>query len=207
MKNSILLILLLCSILSCKKPNTGASGQVTDECSGTPIGNILVEVYTGDNSKSSTNRRSFIDSTRTDSNGKYEIGFRSSVFDNNYWVECKGFRSDYISKRENKKIDIKIPDKSQLSTLNIIIKNTNPFNAKDSIHIEVVRPNSSSPTYQIKFNYVGSAVDTNATINIDGCSPKIANIFWTVTKNNLTTTSYKSVTCINGATSTTQINY
>jgi hypothetical protein len=205
MKKLFLILIHIPLIYSCKKSNTRVSGSATYQCTGKPVGNMLVSVYTGE--RNGTNRRFFIDSTRTWSDGTYELAFRASISDKNFWVESSYFKSELIMKKENNVVDIKIPDMSLISNLDLKVKNVSPFDNNDSIFIDVVRPNSTSPSYHMKYNYKGATVDETAQLVVDGCTPKLVHLTWAVTKNHITTNFSNSVTCTNGATSSFQINY
>lgn len=206
MKHTIFIALFL-FFSACKKENTSVSGKVFDRCNNQALSNVLVEVYAGENGKSSTNRTSLIESTRTSNDGSYEISFRASYFDEVYWVSCGGTRFDFVNKKENNKMDLGILYGSQTSILDLQIKNISPFDSNDSIHLEVNFPNSLYPNYIMQFSYKGTAINKTESWKIGGCSPKLAVLKWAVTKNAITTFYNKTVNCGNGGNSYDSIYY
>lgn len=206
MKHTIFIALVL-FLISCKKENTSVSGKVLDSCTNQPLSNVLVEVYGGEDSKSSTNRTTLIESTTTSTDGSYEISFRASYFDEVYWVLCAGKRFDFVDKKKNNKIDLSITYASQKSILELQIKNITPFDNNDSIYIEANFPNSLYPNNIKKYSYTGSAINRTESFKIDGCDPKLAVLKWAVTKNNGTSYYSKTVNCGNGGTSFFAIYY
>ncbi|MBK9477467.1 MAG: hypothetical protein IPP56_03525 [Bacteroidetes bacterium] len=206
MRNIIFCALIL-FFNSCKKDNTSVSGKVFHSCTNQPLSNVLVEVYSGEDSKSSTNRTTLIESTTTSTDGSYEINFRASYFDEVYWLLCAGKRFDFIDKKKNNKLDLSITYASQKSILELQLKNIAPFDNNDSIYLEANFPNSLYPNSIKQYSYKGTAVNKTVSLTIDGCSPKLAVLKWAVTKNDSTSFYNNTVNCGNGGTSYYAIYY
>ena len=107
MKHAFILLIIFPFLFSCTKPNTRVFGKVTNKTTGVPIGNVLIELYTGQ--VNSVKNRALKNSIRTWSDGTYEFDYRSSVFDDNVWVECNGIQSDYIKKKGKNEVNFTIP--------------------------------------------------------------------------------------------------
>ncbi|MDF2438292.1 MAG: hypothetical protein K0Q95_2668 [Bacteroidota bacterium] len=204
MKKFILYIFLVLIGLSCQRPNTTIHGRIYDECSKAPLGNESVELWTGEKG---TNRSEKVETQTTWPDGSFYFHVHASFLDNNYWVQCVGTSSDYIKKRTDKQVFLLKSDQSAISYLDLKVRNITPFDSNDSIFIDAVRPNSSLPTYHLQFHFKGFSIDTLRRITVNGCPPKIVNLNWTVTKNNITTSFSNSTVCTNGAVSEFLINY
>jgi hypothetical protein len=199
---SCLLALLMLS--SCQRRNTTIRGKVVDECSKTPIGNATVELWTGE--KNSNKRIAKMETQQTWPDGSYYFHFHTGFLSDRYWVECNGAVSEYVGKREDKEFNLLVPDPAKISYLEIKTKNISPFDSSDSIFIDAICPNSNYP-YHLQYRYKGMSIDTMNRITVNGCPPKLVNINWSVTKNNVTTHFTDAATCTNGSTSQFLISY
>ncbi len=204
MKKYFVYFVLLSVLFSCKKSNTRLYGKVTNGCTGNPVGGVNVILWSGEKL---SGHYSFIDSVKTYSDGSFDFSFRAGVLDNNYWLECGNTRSDYVVKKTSKEVNLTLTDNAPTSYLNINIINTSPYNSNDSIYIDVVSPNSNNPTFHNQFFYTGMSVNAMKLIGVDGCSPRLVNLSWKVTKNNITTSFSNSISCPDGATVPFQLNY
>ena len=190
---------------SCSRDNTKIYGKAVDACSGAPVGGLKIELWMGD--LTNPNHQSLMDTVRTWSDGTYSFNRHSSFLDDNYFLIGNGFRSDYIPKKKETKVNLSVDTHLAYSYLTIGIQNTAPYDSNDSIYIDYVKPHSSSPTYHDHVSYTGISVNTTAGVTVDGCMPRLVNLTWAVTKHGVTTTFSSVVTCIYGGSSSFQVNY
>ncbi len=205
MNKLLLLFISLAFLFSCSRDNTKIYGKAVDNCSGAPVGGLKIELWMGD--LTNPDRQSLMDTVRTWSDGTYSFRRHSTVLDDNYFLRGNGFRSDYIRKKEDTKVDLSVDSQLSYSYLTIGVQNTRPYDANDSIYIDYVKPHSSSPTYHDHVSYTGISVNTTAVVTIDGCIPRLVNLTWAVTKHGVTTNFSSAVTCMYGGGGSFQINY
>ncbi len=207
--------------ISCNKENwwiknSKVFGKCTDQCTGLPMKDIVVELWGGD--KYATKRKQ-IGIAYTDSEGNYEFKYYKEKKD--YWIELSQCpftylcfsNNNYIIRSKYMEINFSLVSASNNAQVNLVIKNTSPYNNNDSIHINITEPNNVDPDYSywLPHSYptflVGSSIDTTSTFSVSGCSPLLVKYNWTVTKNGVTNSFRDSVVYSPGVTGQYNLNY
>ena len=109
MKKLFLILIIVPFVFSCTKSNTRLYGKITNECNGAPVAGVKVELWTGERNNGSRHR-ALKDTMRTFSDGSFDFLFRAQLTDNNYFVQCKSYQSDYVTKKSSQQISIKLPN-------------------------------------------------------------------------------------------------
>ena len=193
-------------LMACPKPkptdpHTKIEGRLMDKGTVNPISNTRVRLIEIDYSEPWSSTKRVIQSVSSDVNGQFAFDFQWATGRIGYEVDARpnnlvtyyevSDTKGTIKQGQTNKIDCFL---SPYGWINFKVKNTNPFNDRDTVRC-------SAGTF------IGKNVDRTILVKEGKIWSRPDSTYWEVVKNNVKTTFYKPITIIPKDTVTFEINY